>query len=228
MLYFQNTSARVLSDCKLPVRTRHLLEKSLAQLDVPLLVDCWGANQLLVNEGKSANANLLKIRIDHPGVVRMLIQERDPFQLLEAYLGGYLHFDASVEAIPHFANSVQKARPTLLECLHGWLESFALPKIQLAAAGRRWQGMVLGSKERDREAVRYHYDVGNEFYQLWLCRNLVYSCAYFAEAGMDLTEAQEAKLDLICRKLRLRQVNTSWTSAAAGARYCASRSRIMV
>jgi cyclopropane-fatty-acyl-phospholipid synthase len=57
--------------------------------------------------------------------------------------------------------------------------------------------------ERDAAAVRSHYDVGNEFYKLWLDRRMVYSCAYFASPDMTLDDAQEAKLEHICRKLRL-------------------------
>ena len=56
---------------------------------------------------------------------------------------------------------------------------------------------------RDRAAISYHYNVGNEFYQLWLDRRLVYSCAYFQHDDDTLDKAQEAKLDLVCRKLRL-------------------------
>jgi len=59
------------------------------------------------------------------------------------------------------------------------------------------------SRARDLAAVRFHYDVGNEFYALWLDRRLVYSCAYFETPETSLDDAQEAKLDLICRKLRL-------------------------
>jgi len=55
-----------------------------------------------------------------------------------------------------------------------------------------------------RRNVRSHYDLGNDFYQLWLDRNLVYTCAYYANEQMSLDEAQIAKLDLVCRKLRLR------------------------
>src|SRR5690606_20543589 len=61
----------------------------------------------------------------------------------------------------------------------------------------------LGSRQRDRAAIQYHYDVGNDFYQLFLDRRMVYSCAYFPTGSEGLDEAQEAKLDLICRKLRL-------------------------
>ena len=57
---------------------------------------------------------------------------------------------------------------------------------------------------RDRAAIRYHYDVGNDFYQLWLDERMVYSCGYFERPAYSLNQAQEAKLDLVCRKLRLR------------------------
>ncbi|MGH8765759.1 MAG: class I SAM-dependent methyltransferase, partial [Burkholderiales bacterium] len=55
-----------------------------------------------------------------------------------------------------------------------------------------------------RSAVRHHYDVSNRFYQLVLGPTMVYSCAYFGSADEPLEVAQERKLDVICRKLRLR------------------------
>lgn len=60
------------------------------------------------------------------------------------------------------------------------------------------------SLDRDKAAIAYHYDVSNEFYELWLDRELVYSCAYFKDGAQSLDDAQLAKLDHICRKLRLR------------------------
>jgi cyclopropane-fatty-acyl-phospholipid synthase len=59
------------------------------------------------------------------------------------------------------------------------------------------------SQRQDKEAVSYHYDVGNDFYQAWLDERMVYSCAYFRTGNESLDEAQIAKLDHICRKLRL-------------------------
>jgi cyclopropane-fatty-acyl-phospholipid synthase len=55
----------------------------------------------------------------------------------------------------------------------------------------------------DRKAIHYHYDVNDDFFGLWLDRNRVYSCAYFRRADDTLDQAQEQKLDHICRKLRL-------------------------
>jgi cyclopropane-fatty-acyl-phospholipid synthase len=56
-----------------------------------------------------------------------------------------------------------------------------------------------------RENIHRHYDIGNAFYKLWLDRELVYTCAYYATADMTLEQAQEAKMELVCRKLQLRK-----------------------
>ena len=61
---------------------------------------------------------------------------------------------------------------------------------------------------RDARRNVYHYDLGNDFYQLWLDPELVYTCAYFADPAMSLAQAQRAKLDLVCRKLGLRPGDT--------------------
>ena len=60
------------------------------------------------------------------------------------------------------------------------------------------------SRARDAEAIRYHYDVSNEFYQQFLDPAMVYSCAYFETPEDSLEQAQRNKLEHICRKLRLR------------------------
>jgi cyclopropane-fatty-acyl-phospholipid synthase len=54
-----------------------------------------------------------------------------------------------------------------------------------------------------RRNIHHHYDIGNDFYKLWLDRNMVYTCAYFPDPAMGLEEAQVAKLDYVCGKLRL-------------------------
>ena len=59
------------------------------------------------------------------------------------------------------------------------------------------------SKRWDRRATQYHYDVSNEFYALFLDPRMVYTCAYYRSPDGDLAQAQEDKLDLVCRKLRL-------------------------
>ena len=61
-----------------------------------------------------------------------------------------------------------------------------------------------GSAGANRENVRYHYDLSNAFYAIFLDPEMVYSCAYFTDWADDLATAQREKLDMICRKLRLK------------------------
>jgi cyclopropane-fatty-acyl-phospholipid synthase len=63
--------------------------------------------------------------------------------------------------------------------------------------------MRLRTKRTDARAIEYHYDVSNDFYALFLDRRMVYTCAYYRRPDGDLDHAQEDKLDLVCRKLRL-------------------------
>jgi cyclopropane-fatty-acyl-phospholipid synthase len=64
--------------------------------------------------------------------------------------------------------------------------------------------LSLNTPRTSRHNVHHHYDLGNAFYERWLDREMVYTCAYFADREMSLEAAQRAKLDLVCRKLRLR------------------------
>ncbi|MGB7686290.1 MAG: cyclopropane-fatty-acyl-phospholipid synthase family protein, partial [Solirubrobacterales bacterium] len=61
------------------------------------------------------------------------------------------------------------------------------------------------TSERDREAVRHHYDVGNEFFSLFLDQSMTYSCAIFSRGAKTLEEAQEEKLETVARKLALKE-----------------------
>jgi cyclopropane-fatty-acyl-phospholipid synthase len=78
----------------------------------------------------------------------------------------------------------------------------------------------LHSAERDAAAVRYHYDVGNDFFALFLDESMTYSCAIFSRGAETLAEAQRTKLDLVARKLalepgmRVLDVGCGWGSFA--------------
>lgn len=60
------------------------------------------------------------------------------------------------------------------------------------------------SRRKDKNAIQYHYDVSNDFYALWLDPRMIYSCAYFRDAGDSLALAQEQKIDHILNKLALK------------------------
>jgi cyclopropane-fatty-acyl-phospholipid synthase len=92
--------------------------------------------------------------------------------------------------------------------------SLAAPAAELRPRGTRH------SKVRDARAVRHHYDVSNEFFALFLDRSMTYSCAFFSRDGKSLESAQEAKLELTCRKLgleagqRVLDIGCGWGSFA--------------
>ncbi len=74
------------------------------------------------------------------------------------------------------------------------------------ATGAAYAGPLAGKVEQGRDdgaLIRFHYDLSNEFYALFLDPEMVYTCAYFPTPATTLEQAQQAKLDMICRKLRL-------------------------
>ena len=93
----------------------------------------------------------------------------------------------------HVFHCTQGRRRQTFEVLSGVLLGLG----HMAKSGRRH------SQQRDRAAIAYHYDQPATFYEPWLGKTLVYSCAYFAYQDDDLDSAQTNKLDLICRKLCL-------------------------
>ena len=66
-----------------------------------------------------------------------------------------------------------------------------------------WLWQQSNGVRQAKENVHHHYDLGNDFYRLWLDREMVYTCAYFPAPDATLEEAQVAKMDRVCRKLRL-------------------------
>jgi cyclopropane-fatty-acyl-phospholipid synthase len=91
------------------------------------------------------------------------------------------------------------------------------PEAELHLRGRRH------TIQRDRRAVRHHYNVSNDFFALFLDSSMTYSCAIFSRGAKTLEEAQETKLDLVCTKLALKpgdrvlDVGCGWGSFAAHA-----------
>lgn len=95
------------------------------------------------------------------------------------------------------------------------LLEYADPMGQRSARRRLWDRIKLKFPQlsphtlaRARENVHHHYDLSNRFYELWLDRNLVYTCAYFPDEAAMLEEAQQAKMEYVCRKLRLKAGET--------------------
>ena len=100
-----------------------------------------------------------------------------------------------------------------MEPLERKISAQLLPGSPVGSDTGWWTGMLRHARslaahatpQRDAEQIQFHYDVSDDFYKLWLDPRRVYSCAYYRDTDMSLAQAQEAKLDHICRKLMLRE-----------------------
>lgn len=152
-----------------------------------------------------AGATAFTLVIQRPGALRRMLLPPTELNLGEAYLRDDFDVEGDLETATGLMDALTRTwSPAALAGLLPRL--LLLPTDDLPGRpGARKTDIQAGrhSRDTDLEAVRFHYDVSNDFYKLWLDERLVYSCAYFRTGEESLDEAQEAKLDLICRKLRL-------------------------
>ncbi|HEY3133793.1 MAG TPA: cyclopropane-fatty-acyl-phospholipid synthase family protein [Gemmatimonadaceae bacterium] len=148
--------------------------------------------------------------LNRPAALRRMLLPPNELSLVESYISGDVDVEGSMEAAAGLEDAIGNR-------LRSPLAVAKLIRLVLRLPGQAADDLndarfperarKLGPRHtpvRDAAAVRFHYDVGNNFYKLWLDRRMVYSCAYFQSPDDSLDVAQEAKLDLICRKLRLK------------------------
>ncbi|ABM36491.1 class I SAM-dependent methyltransferase [Polaromonas naphthalenivorans] len=111
--------------------------------------------------------------------------------LAEDYVEGKLQLEGAMRDVMRATLKLLPGNP--VESDTGWW----------TALRHRAKSLTAHTLARDATQIQFHYDVSDAFYALWLDPRRVYSCAYYRETGMTLAQAQEAKLDHICRKLML-------------------------
>jgi cyclopropane-fatty-acyl-phospholipid synthase len=156
-----------------------LLHKSLG--DAPVRLRLWDGTEHVPRARPLAS---LLVR-DRKTLIGMLL---DPdLNVGEAYTSGRLEVEGDLVAVNE---AVFRALS------HGGGYAM-LPWWRFSGAGRH-------GLRASRDNIHHHYDIGNDFYRLWLDRQLVYTCAYFPTPTATLEEAQEAKMEYVCRKLDLK------------------------
>jgi cyclopropane-fatty-acyl-phospholipid synthase len=195
------------------VRLRDRARAALAALFGPIetrhfAVRYWdGVVDRPTSPGSLPVAFTLAIR--SPGALRRTFLSASELHLGQAYVRGDIDVEGNMEAAVELGEMLRLRLASPGNLAHAVRALLALPRDHAAEQAReRRPGLtrqgLRHSRRRDRAAVRSHYDVGNDFYSLWLDRDMVYSCAYFVTGAEDIDAAQRAKLDLLCRKLRLR------------------------
>lgn len=194
----------------LMTRDKHVT--STLELLEDLLVDCrvrdfavrlWDATLWRPDGAADPRFTLV---LNSPEALRNTFLNISDLTLGEAYIFDDFDIEGDIEAVYEVAEQLADRALRLSDKAR--LGRLLLkPPSGRRSSGGRSAAELRGdthTPERDRRAVTYHYDVGNDFYSLWLDKNMVYSCAYFAAPYDDLDSAQESKLDYICRKLRLK------------------------
>ncbi|OEJ26543.1 cyclopropane-fatty-acyl-phospholipid synthase [Streptomyces agglomeratus] len=211
------------------------LAEELLGTPLPVRVRAWDGSE-------SGPADAPAIVIKSRRALRRLLWKPGELGLARAWVAGELDIEGDLyEALDRIAGLLWERGAETKSAVHPVRD----PRLRAAARGlialagpwppppppaeevRRRTG-PLHTRRRDKEAISHHYDVGNAFYGLVLGPSMVYSCAYFDDSaesdtspgGMTLEEAQYAKLDLISRKLALREgtrlldVGCGWGSMA--------------
>lgn len=167
----------------------------------PFTIRLWDGTTIPADTPSEQRFTLI---LKRPGALRRMLLPPSSLSLGETYIRDDWDLDGDIESVFRYAQQLASwpvRSPQVAPLLMGLPSDDAPPA---NAPRTRWRPSARSrSLERDRQAVEYHYNAGNDFYALWLGERMVYTCAYFPTGQETLDQAQEAKLDLICRKLRL-------------------------
>ncbi|MDO9145984.1 SAM-dependent methyltransferase [Rhodoferax sp.] len=174
----------------------HCLTRLAPGSDIPLRLTLWNGMQHDLGPQPSVTVNILS-----PGALRYFVPPSLD-NLAEGYVNG--HFDVLGQAADIVATADRLARHS----------------VPMRGRFGRLVSALRHDRGRDAHAIAHHYDVSNDFYQLWLDEAMVYSCAYFPSRAESLAAAQSAKLDHILGKLmlqpgeRLLDIGCGWGALA--------------
>jgi cyclopropane-fatty-acyl-phospholipid synthase len=156
------------------------IEKKLKELELPIEIVLWDGSRI-------GAVNNPEVKLSLKSQMAALALSRPTLgKLARAYVRGTIDIEGD-------------ARQTLVLGEKLVADTSTTYKKRLDFL-KRWRH----TKPADRQSIQSHYDVGNEFYGLWLDQQRVYSCGYFKKENDTLDMAQEQKLDHICKKLALK------------------------
>jgi cyclopropane-fatty-acyl-phospholipid synthase len=183
--------------------TRRLRREIASRIpERPFSVEFWDGTTLPATEGAGPT-----FFVRSPRAAAHALLAPGQLGLGRAYVSGAIEvddMDATIELLDSWKPPPLQGRDKLA-LLFGAARAAGIgppprrPAAELQPGGRRH------SKERDAKAVRHHYDVSNEFFSLFLDDSMTYSCAIFSRGAETLEAAQEEKLEMVCRKLALRE-----------------------
>ena len=178
------------------------------QLQAPFTLELWDGS--CVPLGDSARDDY-RIVIASAGTIGSLLRRPTMANLAIHYAAGRIDLKGDDLITLVEAARAKRVRFKGRELHKGSLLKQAFPLLfafdDKAQLEHQYSGEETGldlAKRDEKSFIQFHYDVGNEFYQLFLDPEMLYSCAYFTDWDNSLEQAQKDKLEMICRKLRLK------------------------
>ena len=176
-------------------------------LDAGFSVRLWDGS--IIPLGKNADPELC-VSISGPGVIGALLRRPTVENVVRHFARGQIDFHGAdfmtfAEKM-RVKNSRKRTRNISKWALARKLIPFLSVPAEQVELDHEWRGDESGRRRvqgDNKDYIQFHYDIGNDFYRLFLDRNMVYTCAYFTNWNNSLEQAQIDKLDMVCRKLRL-------------------------
>jgi cyclopropane-fatty-acyl-phospholipid synthase len=154
------------------------VESRLKQDNLPVAVKLWNGETI-----NGSHSPSIELTLKSPSTLSLFLKP-NLSSLAESYVKQEIDVRGDIRHVIRLLAPVFQGN----ESVRGWSDRF---------------NVFRHTRASDSKAVRYHYDVSNDFYALWLDKRRVYSCAYFKTPDDSLDVAQEQKLDHLCRKLNL-------------------------
>ena len=196
------------SDAKRLAATKSLVGELADTLRLDAFVRLWDGSRLPLGPDASGP---FEIVIADPGVIASSLRRPNLDTIIRHYIDKRIDF-AGGSLIDLGRQLNRDGRSVKIK---GWealriarkLSPFLFAPGAAPGTEGAFDGDIVGNRRKaaaNEDYIQFHYDLSNDFYALFLCEEMVYTCAYFHDWGKDLATAQKNKLDMVCRKLRLK------------------------
>jgi cyclopropane-fatty-acyl-phospholipid synthase len=159
--------------------------------------------------GRAPRRGDFSLRVNRRGALRRMLLPPSELSITESFINGDVDIEGNLESAMSLGDSIAGRLGSASAVAALVPHLLALPIDDEAPGDLRRHSRALRlltptARKSAAPEIQFHYDVGNDFYALWLDRRMMYTCAYFRREGDSLETAQLAKIEHVCRKLRLR------------------------
>ncbi|MCB1483715.1 MAG: class I SAM-dependent methyltransferase [Hyphomicrobiaceae bacterium] len=187
---------------------RALVRELSDKLNLDAFVRLWDGSRLPLGKGAQGDFEII---IRDPGVIGAMMRRPTLDTIIQQYVAKGVDFSGGT--LVDFGHQLQKdgksvkLKPKDIARLGLKLAPFMFAKSDGAKDAHGFEGDITGGKRKtadNKDFIQFHYDLSNDFYALFLDPEMVYSCAYYTDWSNGVEQAQRDKLEMICRKLRLK------------------------